>query len=126
MKRNMRRSVEALLTIVGILIVFGSVLFGNEVGIQIQFMMVLLGVLLMEVGVWGLSSKLVPNERRFSKLRNEGDHMLHLIRELNSAAIAKDRGEEDAKRFQSTLANMHESVVRMSELAAQEDDNTTK
>lgn len=121
MNRNMRRSVEALLTIVGILIVFGSVLFGNDVGIQIQFMMVLLGVLLMEVGVWGLSSKLIPNERRFTRLRGEGDHMLQLIRELNTAAIAKDRGEEDAKRFQNTLANMHESVVRMSELAAQED-----
>jgi len=46
--------------------------------------------------------------------------MLNLIRELNSAAIAKDRGIEDAKRFQDTLALMHESVTRMSEIAAQE------
>ena len=46
--------------------------------------------------------------------------MIDLIRELNAAAIAKDRGEEDVMRFQNTLALMHESVKRMAELAALE------
>lgn len=75
----------------------------------------------MEAGVWGLSSKLFPNERRYSQLRDEGDQMIALIRELNHAAIAKSRGQEDAKRFQATLEKMHESVVKMAELAAKED-----
>ncbi len=75
----------------------------------------------MEAGVWGLSSKIFPSGRRYSALRAEGDNVLHLIRELNAAAIAKDRGVEDAKRFQSTLEEMHNSVSRMAELAAKED-----
>ena len=120
MKRNIRRSIEIILTVAGIFIIFGSVLLANDMGLQTQFLMVLFGVLLMEIGVWGLSSKLMPNQRRFVNLRGEGDHMMNLIRELNSAAIAKDRGIEDAKRFQNTLALMHDSVVRMSEIAAQE------
>ena len=121
MQRNLRRNIEAILTIVGILIIFGSVLFAYDIGMQVQFVLVLVGVLLMEIGVWGLSSRFLPNERKFSSLRAEGDNMMDLIRELNAAAIAKDRGSEDAKRFQDTLAKMHESVVRMSELAAHRD-----
>lgn len=77
----------------------------------------LLGVLLMEAGIWGLASRFVPNQRKYTKLRGEGDNMLHLIRELNAAAIAKERGEEDSKRFQETLAAMHDSVIKMSGLA---------
>lgn len=122
MKRNIRRSYEVALTLTGVVIIFGSVLFAVEVGIQLQFMMVLVGVLLMEVGVWGLSSRLLPSTRKFKYLRDEGDRMIELIRALNAAAIARDRGEEDAKHFQQTLAEMHESVVRMSEIAAQRND----
>ncbi len=75
----------------------------------------------MEAGVWGLSSKLFPNERKYSMLREEGDNMIALIRELNHAAIAKSTGQEDAKRFQATLEKMHDSVVKMADLAAKED-----
>ena len=83
--------------------------------------MALIGVLFMEAGVWGLSAKFFPSDRRFSRLRTEGNRMLDLIRELNAAAIAKDTGQEDAKRFQATLEEMHNSVVKMSELAGIED-----
>jgi len=120
LKRNIRRSFEIALTILGILIIFGSVLFANDFSLQTQFLLVVFGVLLMEVGVWGLSSHIMPNQRRFVLLRGEGDHMMNLIRELNAAAISKDRGIEDSKRFQDTLALMHDSVARMSEIAGQE------
>lgn len=113
-----------MLTLAGILVIFGSVFFANTIGVQALFLLVLFGVLIMEIGVWGLSSRLLPSERKFSRLREEGDNMITLIRELNASAIAKDRGEEDAKRFQQTLASMHDSVVRMAELAAHQDDDS--
>jgi len=122
LKRNIRRSFEIMGTLVGILIIFGSVLFASEVGIQIQFLMVLFGILLMEIGVWGLSSRLIPNERKFVSLREEGDRMIVLIRKLHAAALVKDESEEAAKRFQDTLAVMHDSVTRMSEIAALRDE----
>ena len=121
MKRNIRRQIDIGLTGLGIAIIFSAVILGGSLSIELQLPLALIGVLLMEAGVWGLSSKLFPNERRYSQLRDEGDRMIALIRELNHAAIAKSRGQEDAKRFQATMEKMHESVVRMSELAAKED-----
>lgn len=117
MKRNIRRHIDAGLTGVGIAVVFSSIILGTSLDIRAQMPIALLGVLLMEAGIWGLASRFVPNQRKYTKLRGEGDNMLHLIRELNAAAIAKERGEEDSKRFQETLAAMHDSVIKMSGLA---------
>ena len=121
MKRNLRRSIDMALTALGIGLIFIAVILGGSLDIQVQLPLALLGVLMMEAGVWRLSSKLFPSERRYSHLREEGDRMIELIRELNAAAIARDRGTEDARRFQATMEAMHESVVRMSALAALED-----
>lgn len=121
MTRNIRRKIDIMLTGLGIGIIFTAILLSASLTIQIQMPMALFGVLLMEAGVWGLSNKLFPSDRRFSRLRHEGNHMLDLVRELNAAAIAKDTGEEDAKRFQATLEAMHNSVIKMSELAGVED-----
>ncbi len=122
MKRNIKRQFDIGLTGLGIAIIFSAVVLGGSLEIEAQLPLALLGVLLMEAGVWGLSSKLFPNERRYTSLREEGDHMIALIRELNHAAIAKSTGQEDAKRFQATLEKMHDSVVKMSELAAKADN----
>ena len=76
----------------------------------------------MEAGVWGLSSKVFPNERRYIDLRAEGDNIIQLIRELNAAAVARDKGIDADERFQATLDEMHDSVKRMAELASRESD----
>ncbi len=117
MKRNIRRSIDVALTGLGIAVVFSAIILGSSIDIRAQMPIALVGVLLMEAGIWGLAAKLLPNQRKYTKLRGEGDHMLQLIRELNAAAIAKERGEEDSKRFQDTLAKMHDSVIKMADLA---------
>ena len=122
MKRNILLNIDAGLTGLGIAVIFSSIILGTSLDIRAQMPIALLGVLLMEAGIWGLASKLVPNQRKYTKLRTEGDNMLQLIRELNAAAIAKERGEEDSKRFQDTLAEMHDCVVKMSNLANVEKD----
>ena len=126
MKRSVRRNIDIALTGLGIGIIFSAVILGGSLDIRAQLPIALVGVLIMEAGVWGLSAKLFPSERRFLKLREEGDRMIGLIRELNAAAIAKDTGAEDAKRFQDTLQKMHDSVLTMSELAAIEDSNSSR
>ena len=120
MKRNIRRVINIVITAVGIGIIFAVLLADDALELQAQLPLALLGILLMEAGVWGLSSRILPSERRFNALREEGDRMMGLIRELNAAAIAKDTGIEDAKRFQATLQDMHDCVAHMSELAARE------
>ncbi len=119
-KRKIRRGIEIALPILGMGIIFASVLFGPN-SLQLQVLFVLTGVLILEAGVWGLTGGILPNERRYLALREEGDHFLALIRVLNAAAVARDKGEEDDARFRDTRAQMHTSVERMAELAGQDD-----
>ena len=126
MKKNIRRNIDLALTAVGIAVVFSAIILGTSLNVRAQMPIAIIGVLLMQAGIWGLSAKFIPNQRRYTNLREEGDRMLDLIRELNSAAIAKEIGTEDAKRFQRTLEAMHSSVLKMSELASDEADNASK
>ena len=119
-KRKIRRGIEIALPILGMGIIFGSVLFGPN-NLQLQVLLVLIGVLILEAGVWGLTGGILPNERRYLALREEGDHFLGLIRVLNAAAVARDEGQEDDARFREARAQMHTSVERMAELAGQDD-----
>ena len=111
---------DAGLTGLGIGVIFTAVLISSALTLQMQLLLALIGVLLMEVGVWGLSNKLFPSERRYTELREEGDSIIQLIRQLNAAAVARDQGVDADDRFQSTLDEMHDSVKRMSELASRE------
>ena len=119
MKRKIRRAIEISMPLLGMGIIFGSVLFGPP-SLQLQVFLVLVGVLILEAGVWGLTSGLLPNERRYLALRAEGDHFLGLIRILNQAAVQRDKGEENDTRFRSTRAEMHTSVERMGKLAGKD------
>ena len=121
MRRQIRRNFDYCLTGLGVGIIIVAVILGGSLDIRAQLPIALIGVLIMEAGVWRISTKLFPNERRYNGLRAEGDNMIELIRELNSAAIARETGQEDAKRFQETLQAMHDSVVKMAELAARDD-----
>ena len=124
MKRRIRRVMEVAIPLVGIGMIFLSVLFGPT-SLQLQVILVLVGVLILEAGVWGLTSGLLPNERRYLALREEGDDFIALIRELNSAAIGRKKGTEDDKRFRKTLKLMHVSVDRMADLAGEDANETT-
>ena len=120
MRRSIRRSIDLGLTGLGIGIIFTAVLLSASLTIQMQLPLALVGVLLMEAGVWGLSSKVFPSERRYIDLRAEGDNIIQLIRQLNAAALARDKGADEEGRFQATLDEMHDSVKRMAELASRD------
>ena len=121
MKRKIHQALDVAFTGLGIAAIISSVVISDTISLQMQLLWVVLGLLLIEAGVWGIAGKFIPNERRFSRLRDEGDRMISLIRQLNSAAVARDQGAEDGKRFQETLDEMHEAVRLMAELASLED-----
>ena len=118
-KRKIRRAVEMAMPLLGMGIIFASVL-GSPDNLQIQVLLVLAGILILEAGVWRLTNALLPNERRYMALREEGDHFLGLIRALNEAAIARDSGVDDGARFRDTRSQMHISVDRMAEVAGED------
>ena len=104
------------------LIIFVSVLTQYPEDLQAQLGVMVIGVLLLEAGVWDLTPKLLPDERCYLGLRNELDHMIELTRALNGAAIAAGATRADDEAFRESLARMHASVDRMAELAGQETD----
>lgn len=120
MRKQIRRRLDICLTGLGVGVIFTAVILSASLSIKAQMPLALIGVLLMEAGVWGLSNKLLPNERRFVGLRAEGDTIIGLMRELNAAALARDSGDEGDDRFQSTLDEMHASVARMADLASKD------
>ena len=122
MKRKIRQVLEIALPVSGMGIIFLAVLFGPE-SLRLQVLMVLLGILTLEAGVWGLASRLLPDERRYLGLREEVNYFIGLIPELNAAAVARkedDGGAELEKRFPDILEQLHNSVGRMGELAGRD------
>lgn len=118
MKRKVRRVFDVALPLVGMSVIFGSVLFGSPSQLRLQVILLLFGALILEAGVWGITGGVLPNERRFPQLRAETKHFLKLIRMLNAAAVARDEGEDDDDaRFQKSLAEMRASVERLAKVA---------
>ncbi len=122
MKRQIRHVIGIGLPLLGMVIIFGSVLTQYPEDLQAQLGVMVIGVLLLEAGVWGLALQILPDERCYLDLRKELDHMIELTRALNGAAVAAGVSRADDEAFQDTLARMHASVDRMADLAGQETD----
>ena len=122
--RTIRKAVELGMPIVGMITVFAAVLLIPPPNLQVQLVTVLIGVLLIEAGVWGLTNPFLPNERQFLSLREEVDDFIDLVRLLNKAAVDRRIHTENAEgangTFEEALADLHSSVRRMGQLAGVE------
>jgi hypothetical protein len=123
--RKVRRSVNALLTAAGTLLVLYAVF--EIASVYERALTVALGLILIEAGIWQLTRSLLPNERKYTALRKETDYFVDLVRRLNRAAVKVSEGAED---MESELARvhdeMHHSVDRLLRLAGQEDEEPAK
>lgn len=116
--RRLREALQIGLPLLGMAVLFASVVMvpaGQRVP---QLIVVLIGILILEAGVWGLTHPFLPEERKYLALREEGDFFISLIRELNAAAISEERDTEAGeKRFKEVLSVMHVSVEHMGVVA---------
>lgn len=101
--RSIRRSVDIALPIVGIVLVLGAVVF-IWWSMYLQLAVVVLGIFLIEAGIWKLAHPLLPSVRRYGALREEVDDFIYLVRRLNAAAVARDTGADEG--------NTHVAAVR--------------
>jgi hypothetical protein len=121
--RKIRKTVSAGVSILGAILVFLAILIPSiSVDLGRQIPVVLLGLLLIEGGVWKLTEKILPDERKYLALRAEVDGFMVLMRALNARAVElKIMGTDEAHTaFQTTLAELHASVDRMAEVAGEE------
>ena len=119
----LRAVISVGMNLTGMLIVFVAVLAPQiSANLQLQIILVLIGVLLVQAAVWKFTNPFLPSERRYDDLRNEVDEFIDLVRELNAAAIQarKSRAIEATDRVDQVLHRMHLSVDQMGRLAGKE------
>ena len=119
---TLRTSVNAALTIVGLVIAFAGILLSEDK--QAQVIAVLAGFLLIEVGVWGLANPFLPSHRKFSRLRDEVDAFIGQVRLMNAAKLLfqKEPTPEHEAQVDKLMDDLHRQVDRMRELAGQYDE----
>ena len=114
-----RSLIDGSLAIIGTITVFLAVVLISDVNLQTRIMTVLVGVLMIQAGVWKLTSPFLWNDRKYPELREEVEGFIVRVRSLNDAAVdARDAGTDEPRgRFHGIRDAMHESVDRMAELA---------
>ena len=116
--RGIRRLSQLLLTVGGGAIVVYAMLYVEPMNERVPI--AVLGLFIMELGIWQVTSFMFPNERAFRPLRKETDYFLKLVRRLNRAAVAAEKGSTNAiEEFERVSEEMHHSVERMRRLAGQ-------
>lgn len=119
--RSIRRFSQLLLTVLGAAIVVYAMFEVEPVRQRILF--TALGLLIMELGIWQVTSLLFPNQREYKPLRKETDYFLQLVRRLNRAAVAAQRGSTNAvEEMERVQEEMQHSIVRMRRLAGQTEE----
>jgi hypothetical protein len=108
--RPLRIILDRSLRILGMVLVVGAILLGRS--IYSQLAVVLVGLMCIELGVWQLAHRLLPNDRRFHALRRELDAFVECSRQLNQAALAIQINDTPEQRaaFDDLRRALHQSV----------------
>ncbi len=121
----LRSIVSVGMNIVGMFIVFAAMLVpAASQNLQLQVILVLIGVLLMQGAIWKFANPFLPSERRFDELRNEVDDFIDLVRDLNETATTARKNPQGSftsgEQVERVLSEMHLSVDQMGRLAGRE------
>jgi hypothetical protein len=119
--RRIRRLTQVFLTLLGSAVILFAVLRVD--GTYNRVLVVALGLILVEAGIWEFTRSLFPNEREFRPLRKETDYFLTIVRRLNRASIrARANAIGAVEEVDRLHMELHHSVDRMRRLAGLSDD----
>lgn len=120
--RRIRGSFHLALTLGGTLLIAYAVMYVD--GMYDRMLVVALGLVLIEAGIWRVTQSLFPNDRNFRPLRKETDYFITLVRRLNRAAVNAQRGSGSAVHDLAQVHDeMHHSVDRMLRIAGLTDED---
>jgi hypothetical protein len=113
----LRKILDMSIPLLGIVVIMGAVLCLRQVHAQIG--VVLIGILVIELGVWKIAQEFLLNQRCCHTLRGELDRFIGLVRQLNDAALAVKTHETEHHRqvFDETHEAMKQAVERMVQVA---------
>ena len=115
--RILRQRLDTGLPLLGVVLILSAVLFMPEFPGQVAI--VILGMLLLEAGVWKLAHHVLPSERQYLALRDETEGFLTLVRHLNAAALMVKAHDSPTHRqaFEDVRQAMHQTVDRLCAVA---------
>ena len=118
--RTLRQVMDIALPLVGTGIILGVALFKQEIQ---DAAFVVLGVFLIEVGIWKLAHKLLPDQRKYHTLRTQADQFLTLVRQLNTMALRVKENDtpENCQAVEEIRQKMQHMVDRMAAVAGKTD-----
>jgi hypothetical protein len=120
--RRIRGSFHFALTVGGTVLVLYAVMRVDSTWDRV--LLVLLGLVLIEAGIWRITQSLFPNSREFRPLRKETDYFVALVRRLNRASLLAQRGSQSATAELARVhEEMHHSVDRMLRLAGMTEED---
>ena len=105
--RRLRYFLEQALPVVGMVIVFGGAMLITD--ILRRVIVVAIGLLLVEIAVWNVASRILPNSRQYLPLRVEIDRFIQLARRLNAAAVTLE--QEDTVPGRRIFATIRDDMV---------------
>ncbi len=119
--RILRQRLDTGLPLLGVVLILSAVLFMPEVPGQVAI--VILGMLLLEAGVWKLAHHVLPSERQYHALRNETEGFITLVRHLNAAALMVKAHDSPTHRqaFEDVRQAMQQTVERICAVAGKTD-----
>jgi len=115
--RILRKILDIGLPLAGVVIILSAILFLQEIRSQIS--VVLVGIIFIESGIWKISNRILPDDRKFCYLRSEIDTFIILCRQLNSAALKlnKKNSAENEKVFNNIRDDLENCLERIVETA---------
>lgn len=122
--RNMRKIFDTVVPLIGVVIVLGVAFLNQELR---DIVYVVLGVTLIEVGLWKLSHKIFPDQRKYHALRTQADQFLRQVRLLNAAVLKVRENDSAANRqaIEEIRQAMFAMVEQMTDVAGKTDADLT-
>jgi len=116
-RRILRQRLDTGLPFLGVVVILSAVLFMPEFRGQVAI--VVLGMLLLEAGVWKLAHHVLPCERQYLALRYETDVFITLVRQLNAAALMVKAHDSPTHRhaFEDVRQAMQQTLERLCAVA---------
>lgn len=123
--RALRKILDIGLPLAGVVVILSAVLFLQEIRSQIAI--ILIGIIMIEAGVWKISHRFLSNDRKYNHLRNEIDNFIVLCRKLNTVAteLRDEDSSENKENFENIRNDLQDCFDRIIEVAGKTEEDIT-
>ena len=122
MRKSRRAEIIGFSIAGGIMVTLAILLPSVSSNLSLQLILALVGLFLVQAGIWRIMERTIRKERRFLALRGEVESFLSLVRTLNAQGVRlrEENTQERWQGFHASVEALHDSVDRMAEAAGRE------